>query len=56
MGVLGVKSDETYVCAPSPFQHAVADALRLGDEFFDVFANRLCGAATNFARPSPLRA
>jgi len=35
MGPLGVKSDETYVCAPAPFQHAVAHALRLGDEFFE---------------------
>lgn len=35
MEPLGVKSDETYVCAPAPLQHAVADALRLGDDFFD---------------------
>lgn len=35
MGPLGVKSDETYVCAPAPFQHAVAHALRLGEEFFN---------------------
>jgi aminotransferase len=35
MGPLGVKSDETYVCAPAPFQHAVAHALLLGHEFFD---------------------
>jgi len=35
MAPLGVKSDETYVCAPAPFQHAVAHALRLGDEFFN---------------------
>jgi aminotransferase len=34
LGPLGVKSDETYVCAPAPFQHAVAHGLRLGDEFF----------------------
>ena len=32
---LGVKSDETYVCAPAPLQHAVAQALRLGDDFFN---------------------
>ncbi|HXT64142.1 MAG TPA: pyridoxal phosphate-dependent aminotransferase [Pyrinomonadaceae bacterium] len=32
---LGVKSDETYICAPAPFQYAIADALQLGDEFFD---------------------
>jgi aminotransferase len=31
---LGVKSDETYVCAPAPLQYAVADALRLPQEFF----------------------
>ena len=35
MGPLGVKSDETYVCAPAPLQHAVAQSLRLGDDFFD---------------------
>ena len=35
MEPLGVRADETYVCAPAPFQHAVAYALRLGDEFFD---------------------
>jgi aminotransferase len=35
MGPLGVKSDETYVCAPAPFQHAVASALLLGDNFFN---------------------
>jgi aminotransferase len=31
---LGVKSDETYVCAPAPLQHAVAFGLRLGEDFF----------------------
>ena len=35
MEPLGVKSDETYVCAPAPFQHAVASALLLGDDFFN---------------------
>lgn len=35
MEPLGVKSDETYVCAPAPLQHAVAEALRLGDDFFN---------------------
>jgi aminotransferase len=35
MSPLGVKSDETYVCAPAPLQYAVSDALRLGDDFFD---------------------
>lgn len=34
MPALGVKSDETYVCAPAPFQHAVAHAYRKGDDFF----------------------
>lgn len=45
MEPLGVKSDETYVCAPAPLQFAVAEALRLGDAFFggirDPF-NRRC--------------
>lgn len=35
MGPLGVKSDETYICAPAPFQHAVAYAYSLEDAFFD---------------------
>ena len=35
MEPLGVKSDETYVCAPAPLQHAVAHGLRLGDYFFN---------------------
>lgn len=34
MWPLGVKADQTFVCAPTPFQHAIADALRLDDEFF----------------------
>jgi len=34
IGLLGVKSDETYVCAPAPLQHAVAHGLRLPQEFF----------------------
>ena len=48
---LGVKSDETYVCAPAPLQYAVAEALRLDDGFFaglcDPFLrrrDRLCAA------------
>jgi aminotransferase len=32
---LGVKSDETYVCAPAPFQHAIAHAFRFDNKFFD---------------------
>src|SRR5690349_7175163 len=54
MGVLGVKSDETYVCAPAPLQHAVANALRLGEEFFDDIRkpfvrrrDKLCEALTS---------
>jgi aminotransferase len=35
MEPLGVKSDETYVCAPAPLQHAVASALALDDDFFN---------------------
>jgi aminotransferase len=35
MGTLGVKSDETYVCAPAPFQHAIAHAFRFDNKFFD---------------------
>jgi aminotransferase len=34
IGPLGVKSDETYVCAPSPLQYGVARGLRLGNDFF----------------------
>lgn len=35
MGPLGVKSDETYVCAPAPLQHGVAHALMFDSKFFD---------------------
>lgn len=31
---LGVKADETYLCAPTPLQHAVTDCLALPQEFF----------------------
>lgn len=34
MEPLGVRSDETYVCAPAPLQHAIAYGLGLGDDFF----------------------
>ena len=34
LGVLGVKCDETYVCAPSPLQYGVACGLALGNDFF----------------------
>lgn len=32
---MGVKFDETYICAPSPFQHAVAEAFTWPDAFFE---------------------
>jgi aminotransferase len=35
MPALGVKSDETYVCAPTPLQHAVARMYARDDDFFD---------------------
>ena len=35
MGPLGVKSDETYICAPAPLQFAVAAAFRFSSSFFD---------------------
>jgi aminotransferase len=35
MEPLGVRADETYVCAPAPFQHAVAFALGLGADYFN---------------------
>jgi aminotransferase len=35
MGPLGIKSDETYLCAPTPQQYAVADCLRFRDGFFE---------------------
>jgi aminotransferase len=34
IGSLGVKSDETYVCAPAPLQHGVEAGMKLGDAFF----------------------
>jgi aminotransferase len=34
MTALGAKADETYVCAPTPFQHAVAAGLDFPDAFF----------------------
>lgn len=35
MPALGVKSDETYVCAPTPLQHAVAATYAREDGFFE---------------------
>jgi aminotransferase len=34
MEPLGIKSDETYICAPAPFQRAVAEAFGLPESFF----------------------
>ncbi|MGC2745758.1 MAG: aminotransferase class I/II-fold pyridoxal phosphate-dependent enzyme [Candidatus Angelobacter sp.] len=34
MGALGVQSDETYLCAPTPLQHAIAGCLQFPDSFF----------------------
>ena len=48
---LGIKSDETYICAPAPLQHAVAQGLRMPESYFDNIrtpfvskCERLCGA------------
>jgi len=35
LGALGRMSDETYVCAPAPFQHAVSEGLDFPDAFFE---------------------
>jgi aminotransferase len=35
LGALGRMSDETYVCAPAPFQHAVAEGLGFPETFFE---------------------
>lgn len=35
MGPLAVKSDETYLCAPAPLQHAVAECLAFSSDFFE---------------------
>jgi aminotransferase len=34
ISVLSIKSDDTYICAPAPFQHAIAEGFSLGDSFF----------------------
>jgi aminotransferase len=34
VGVLGLRSDETYICAPAPLQYGVAAGMMMGDEFF----------------------
>lgn len=46
---LGVKSDETYVCAPSPFQHAVAEAYAGDDAFFRSIRTPFQAKATRLA-------
>jgi aminotransferase len=62
MPPLGVKSDQTYVCAPAPLQEAVADCLGFGDDFFQAIAlpfrqkcRQLCSAlkAAGFEFRSP---
>jgi len=45
MPAIGVKSDETYVCAPSPFQHAVARTYMREDGFFERIAANFQGKA-----------
>ena len=37
---LSLKADETYLCAPTPLQHAVADCLAFPQEFFRNLAGR----------------
>lgn len=51
MQALGVKSDQTYVCAPAPFQEAIAECMNFGEDFFKDIARvfepkrrRLCDA------------
>jgi aminotransferase len=43
MGALGVQSDETYLCAPTPLQHAVAECLQFPDSFFCQLRTRYDG-------------
>lgn len=45
MPAMGVKSDETYVCAPAPFQHAVAETFARDDDFFERIAAHFQGKA-----------
>lgn len=35
MEPIAVRSDETYICAPAPLQHAIAHAFTLGERFFN---------------------
>lgn len=45
MPAMGVKNDETYVCAPAPFQHAVAKTYLREDGFFERIAGNFQGKA-----------
>ncbi|HEU4453699.1 MAG TPA: pyridoxal phosphate-dependent aminotransferase [Longimicrobium sp.] len=45
MPAMGVKNDETYVCAPAPFQHAVARTYLREDGFFERIAANFQGKA-----------
>lgn len=45
MPAMGVKSDETYVCAPAPFQHAVARTFVRQDDFFERITANFQGKA-----------
>lgn len=38
MPALGIKSDQTYVCAPAPLQEAIADCMSFGEDFFQGIA------------------
>jgi len=40
ISLLAVKSDETYLCAPTPLQYAVAECLGFKEEFFRSIASR----------------
>jgi aminotransferase len=46
VSLLAVKSDETYLCAPTPLQHAVAECLGFEEEFFRSIALRFDQART----------
>jgi aminotransferase len=46
VSLLAVKSDETYLCAPTPLQHAVAECLGFEQEFFRSMALRFDQART----------
>jgi aminotransferase len=50
MGALGVKSDETYVCAPTPLQHAVARCLRFESGFFEDIGRKFAARKERLCR------